>query len=248
MTGVAFIGFGEAGGILAAGLVGAGATVTSAYDILIHDPKKADALIAKAKKNGIAAAASPAEVALDVDVVIAAVVADQTVVAAQSVAAHLKPGQFYLDINSTSPRRKQEAARLIAASGASYIEAAVLNVVPGAGIKVPMLLAGEKAADLAALLTPFGMNLDPIGSEIGTASAVKMVRSVFVKGFNCILLECLVAASRFKVEERILDSLSGSYPAFDWRAFYPRRYAANQTLSDLHSDPTGCRGGSRATP
>jgi 3-hydroxyisobutyrate dehydrogenase-like beta-hydroxyacid dehydrogenase len=92
------------------------------------------------------------------------------------------------------------------------------------------------------------MNLDPIGSEIGTASAVKMVRSVFVKGFNCILLECLVAASRFKVEERILDSLSGSYPAFDWRAFYPRRYAANQTLSDLHSDPTGCRGGSRATP
>ena len=58
MTVVAFLGFGEAGGILAEGLLAAGAEVRAAYDILIDDAGKSAALKAKADAAGIEASAS----------------------------------------------------------------------------------------------------------------------------------------------------------------------------------------------
>ena len=252
MTTFAFIGFGEAGGILAAGLAKAGAAVRATYDILIENPATAARHRAKAEAQGIIAAPSAAQAVAGADVVISAVVADQTVVAAANVAPHLTPGQIYMDINSTSPKRKREAAAAIEAGGAAFVEAAVMNVVPGPGIKVPMLLAGREAPALVDLLRPYGMEVRAIGERIGDASAVKMVRSVFVKGFNCILLECMVAASRYKVEDRVLDSLDGSYPEFDWRAVadesLPRlirhgkrqsseMHAVAETLQDIDMDP-----------
>ena len=61
MTVVAFLGFGEAGGILAEGLLAAGAEVRAAYDILIDDAGKSAALKAKADAAGIDAFVSDAE-------------------------------------------------------------------------------------------------------------------------------------------------------------------------------------------
>ncbi|MBT6289995.1 MAG: NAD(P)-dependent oxidoreductase, partial [Rhodospirillaceae bacterium] len=110
MTVVAFLGYGEAGGILAQGLLAAGAEVRAAYDILIDDADKSAALKAKAEAAGIEASISAAEAVAGADVVLSAVVSDQTVAAAENTAPHLKSGQFYLDINSTSPDKKKSAA------------------------------------------------------------------------------------------------------------------------------------------
>ena len=218
MTVVAFLGYGEAGGILAQGLLAAGAEVRAAYDILIDDADKSAALKAKAEAAGIEASISAAEAVAGADVVLSAVVSDQTVAAAENTAPHLKSGQFYLDINSTSPDKKKSAAQLVEASGADYVEAAVMALVPPHGIRVPMLLAGRRAAALAEILSGLGMDVSAIGENIGDASAVKMVRSVFMKGFTAILLECLVAANKLGAEEAILDSLQVSFPDLDWRA------------------------------
>ncbi|MEE2761072.1 MAG: DUF1932 domain-containing protein [Pseudomonadota bacterium] len=218
MTVIAFLGYGEAGGILADGLLAAGAEVRAAYDILIDDSEKAGALRAKADAAGIVASNSAADAVAGADVVLSAVVSDQTVVAAEHSAPHLYAGQFYLDINSTSPDKKREAAQLVKASGADFVEAAVMDLVPPHGLSVPMLLAGARAADLAEILSGFGMDVSAIGENIGDASAVKMVRSVFMKGFTAILLECLVAANKLDAEEAIFDSLQVSFPDLDWRA------------------------------
>jgi len=215
MTVVAFLGYGEAGGILAQGLLAAGAEVRAAYDILIDDADKSAALKAKAEAAGIEASISAAEAVAGADVVLSAVVSDQTVAAAENTAPHLKSGQFYLDINSTSPDKKKSAAQLVEASGADYVEAAVMDLVPPHGIRVPMLLAGRRAAALAEILSGLGMDVSAIGENIGDASAVKMVRSVFMKGFTAILLECLVAANKLGAEEAILDSLQVSFPDLD---------------------------------
>jgi 3-hydroxyisobutyrate dehydrogenase-like beta-hydroxyacid dehydrogenase len=217
MTTIAFIGFGEAGGLLAQGLKGAGATVTACYDILIDDPKTAGKIEARAAERGIEAARSPAEAVAGADVVLSAVVCSETVVAAKSAAPHLKPGQIYMDINSSSPGMKREAAAAIEASGAAFVEAAVMDLVPPHGHKVPMLFAGAKAKELETLLTPYGMRLEAIGDRIGAASAIKMIRSVFLKGFTSVLFECLLAAHRAGVADRVLDSVQGTFPEMDWR-------------------------------
>ena len=217
MTTFAFIGFGEAGGLLASGLIASGATVAATYDLLIDDPAKAAAIQAKAAKLGITAARSAAEAIAKADIVIAAVVSDQALIAATNVASCIAPGQVYFDINSTSPMVKQQAAARIEAKGGAYIDAAVMDLVPPHGHKVPMFLAGKTAARIAPILTGFGMKVEAIGEAVGTASTIKMVRSVFLKGFSAILLESLVAASKVDAQEKVLDSLQVTFPQIDWQ-------------------------------
>lgn len=216
MTRVAFIGFGEAGGLIAEGLRGAGADVRSAYDILIDDGRLGPALADRARALGITATRTAADAVDGADIIVSAVTCEEIAAAAASVASALRAGQIYLDINSASPKAKREAAGVIEPSGAAFVEAAVMDLVPPHGHEVPMLLAGARAHDTQELLRPYGMNVTAIGDTIGQASAVKMVRSVFMKGFSAILLECLMAAAKLGAEKPVLDSLQTSYPELDW--------------------------------
>ncbi len=217
MTKIAFIGFGEAAGLLTDGLAEAGAEVTATYDILINDPAKAETHKQKAASKGVIAAAEAQQAVAGADIVISAVTSKEILVAAKNVAPHLKAGQIYMDINSASPEAKREAAMVIETSGADFVEAAVMDLVPPHGHKVPMLLAGVKAEALTATLSAYGMNVKAIGETIGNASSVKMVRSVFMKGFSAILLESLVAADKLNAADAVLESLQVTYPDMNWK-------------------------------
>lgn len=217
MTKIAFIGFGEAGSLIAAGLKDAGAGLTGAYDILIDAPEPPALLLSRADEIGVALARTPAEAVAGADIVISAVTTKKTLDAARGAARHLSPGQLWLDLNSTSPAIKRDAARVIEASNADFVEAAVMDLVPPHGHKVPMLLAGAKAALAVDLLHRLGMDVTAIGEEIGAASSVKMVRSVFMKGFTAILLESLVAAAELNAEDEVLKSLQVTFPGLDWK-------------------------------
>ena len=214
---IAFIGFGEAGQSIVGGLVAAGAEVVAAHDILFPDNERGARLRAAAEKLAIVAAFTPDEAVAGADIVFSTVTTDQSVVAARQVAPHLAPGQVYLDLNSTSPGCKRSVAALVEASGAEFVEAAVMAVVPPHRHKVPLLLAGAGAAALAERLRPLGMDVQVAGENIGDASAIKMIRSVVMKGLDAILVESMLAANRLGVEEQVLESLDGSFPGLDWR-------------------------------
>lgn len=220
-TTFAFVGFGEAGQYLSKGLQGEGARVSAAYDILFDAPdaggaKGAAVRVALADRE-IAAAASPAEAVADADMVISAVTAKQVAAAGDAAGPYLRPGQIFLDINSASPGAKRDASKSVIAAGADYVEAAVMSNVPPHGHRVPMFLAGTAADKAAALMTPLGMNVEVVGTEIGQASSIKMIRSVMVKGLEALLVESLTAAHRAGVEDKVIESLGESFPGLDWR-------------------------------
>jgi 3-hydroxyisobutyrate dehydrogenase-like beta-hydroxyacid dehydrogenase len=60
------------------------------------------------------------------------------------------------------------------------------------------------------------MRVSVAGGEIGAAAAIKMVRSVMIKGMEALTLECFLAAARAGVEDQIIASLSKSFPTLDW--------------------------------
>lgn len=252
MTRIVFIGFGEAGGLLADGLLGAGADVAATYDILIHDADKAVVHREKASSKGVIASENIEDAVEGADVIISAVVSTEILVAAENVAPYLTPGQIYFDINSASPKAKREAADVIEATGAHFVEAAVMDLIPPRGHKTPMLLAGEQAERTITMLAPFGMDVRAIGTDIGAASSVKMVRSVFMKGFSAVLLESLYAASKLDAEDAVLDSLQITYPGLDWKElaeyYMPRliqhgkrqseeMHSVSETLEELGVEP-----------
>jgi 3-hydroxyisobutyrate dehydrogenase-like beta-hydroxyacid dehydrogenase len=127
---------------------------------------------------------------------------------------------YFLDINSVSPGRKQETAKLLGDAG-RYVDVAVLAPIYPARHQTPMLLAGPHADAIAATLAALGMRVSIAGAETGAAAAIKMVRSVMIKGIEALTLECFLAASRAGVIDAVAASMKNNYPGLDWGKIVP---------------------------
>lgn len=208
---IALVGFGEAGQHIGRGLAARGGRVR-AYDIRHNEP----ALVEAAKQGGIEFSGSPSAVE-GATLVFSLVTASSAVDAARATAKHLRAGQTYIDFNSVSPATKRAVADAIAPSGARFVEAAIMAPVPGPNEKVPLLLSAPGAEEIAGRLNGIGMKAEIAGDRIGDASLSKMLRSIFIKGIEALMLESLVAARHAGIEERILDSVQKTLPGINWR-------------------------------
>lgn len=213
---IALIGYGEVGGIFAADLLAGGAERVSAYDILFNGAD-GPAKRARAEAAGVVPAGSPREACAGADVVISAVTAAATAAVAEAAAGFLVPGQMLFDINSASPSTKRNAARHVTEAGARYVEGAVMASVPGPRLAVPILGGGPDAGRAADLLNPLGMRITPAATEYGRASAMKLCRSIVIKGLEALIIDCGAAAARWEVEDEVFASLSATFPSVDWR-------------------------------
>ncbi|WP_336778223.1 NAD(P)-dependent oxidoreductase [Pantoea sp. USHLN256] len=217
---ITFIGFGEAGGILAHDLQAQGNSVT-VWDRKALEAENLPALRQKAQHSGVRLANSLAEALQDAALVFSTVTASQALNVAQQAAALLHNGQHFLDLNSVAPHTKRVAAEVISASDASYVDVAVMAPVPPKRLATPLLIGGVQAAQVQPLLQQLGCNSRLLGCEVGEASAIKMCRSVMIKGLEALTTECLSAARQYGVEEAVLDSLHASFPSLGWNDQLP---------------------------
>jgi 3-hydroxyisobutyrate dehydrogenase-like beta-hydroxyacid dehydrogenase len=219
-TTLCFIGFGEAGQAIAAGLREAGTVEKiAAWDILFPQAE-GQKLKAAADTIGVRSASSAADAVRGADIIISAVTAASSGDAAASVKAHLTGNPFFLDINSVSPGRKQDTDKLLGES-ARYVDVAVLAPIYPARHQTPMLLAGPHAEAVAPALAALGMRATIAGNETGAAAAIKMVRSVMIKGIEALTMECFLAAARAGVIDEVAASLKNNYPGLDWAKVVP---------------------------
>ena len=211
---VGLVGYGEVGRILAEDLRAQGVAV-SAYDLKLDGPQQAG-LRDHAATHGVVLAASHAALAAQADFIVSAVTASQTVAVARAVAPSIRQGAWFLDFNSASPGAKQRAATLIDGAGARYVEGAVMTSIPPYRIKVPLLLGGSHAAELAPLLAALGFDAKVASDRLGVASATKMCRSVMIKGLEAMVIESFTTARAYGVEDAVLASLKETFPGIDW--------------------------------
>jgi 3-hydroxyisobutyrate dehydrogenase-like beta-hydroxyacid dehydrogenase len=246
---IGFLGYGEAARAFHEGLARPGLAFL-AYDILLdqNDKAMADAMEAR----GARVARDVAALA-EADWIFSAVTADQSFLAIEPLLPHLRHGQVVVDINSVSPARKKATSDAVEAAGATYLDMAVMAPVHPRKHRTPVLIAGEAAERIGADLTLLGFSLSISGTEPGRATAVKMVRSLFVKGLEAITVETLLAAEASGCFEEILASLSGSFPGLGWPSFaeyqfertstHGRRRAAEMMESAVTLDDLGLNGG-----
>jgi 3-hydroxyisobutyrate dehydrogenase-like beta-hydroxyacid dehydrogenase len=209
---IGLIGVGEAGAAIASGLQEEHGLTVAGYDARGADP----AVRARAERAGVELVADLAELAERADVVICLASAKVAVPIARDITPHLSSIHLYTDWNSASPEVKREVGEVVSASGASYVDGAVMAAVPPHRHRVPVLLSGNGAEQLSAALAGYGMQLEILGSEPGQASAVKMFRSLLVKGLEALLLECAVGAQAYGATQRVLESMNGTLPTEDW--------------------------------
>jgi 3-hydroxyisobutyrate dehydrogenase-like beta-hydroxyacid dehydrogenase len=214
---IGLIGYGEVGKVFSAGLKAPSAVERmSAWDRKFVNPASMTAELAHAAQAGVQACTSMQALCQTSELIISAVTASNTLAVAQEAATYIRVGSIFLDFNSASPGTKQQCAALIEASGAHYVEAGVMTSVPPYGIKTPMLLGGSKAAELAALLISWGMDAKAISDKLGVASAIKMCRSVMIKGLEALVIESYTTARAYGVEDHVLPTLAETFPSIDW--------------------------------
>jgi 3-hydroxyisobutyrate dehydrogenase-like beta-hydroxyacid dehydrogenase len=246
---LALIGFGEAGSTFArAGRWGANAR---GYDIL-------DARRAVMVQCGITPCDTAQEALAGAEIALSLVTADAALEVARNCAAHLTQGALWCDMNSVAPETKRAAAGAVEAHGGRYVDVAVMAPVEPAALGVPLLLSGPTAGEALQLLDAAGFtNTRVVGDEVGRASAIKMIRSVMVKGLEALSWECAAAADVAGVFEEVMASLDASEKRLGWadkiaynrermEAHGARRAAemeeAAKTLLDLGIEPIMTRG------
>jgi 3-hydroxyisobutyrate dehydrogenase-like beta-hydroxyacid dehydrogenase len=212
---ISFIGFGEAGQAIASGLREEGIEQIAAWDILFPAAEGAK-LKAAGEKMGVKLAHSAAGAVANADMVISAVTAASSYEAAESVAPHLSGSPYYLDINSVSPGKKQATAKLMEGR-ARYVDVAVIAAIHPKRHKTPLLISGPHAKSAAPLLQELEMQLRIVPGDVGAAAAIKMIRSVMIKGIEALTLECFLAAHRAGIVDAVAESMKNNYPGIDFK-------------------------------
>lgn len=219
---VALIGFGEAGSTFAR--AGAWGGRAAGFDV---DPGREAAMA----EHGVKPGAGIADALCRAPLALSLVTADAALAAARDAAPLLPPGAIWCDMNSVAPDTKRAAARVIEAAGGRYVDVAVLAPVDPARLAVPLLLAGGAADAAAEGLVALGFtNLRIVGAEVGRASAIKMIRSVMVKGIEALTAEMMLAAEAAGVADEVLASLDASENPRPW----PQRAAYNLERMRTH--------------
>ncbi|WP_245428194.1 NAD(P)-dependent oxidoreductase [Roseiarcus fermentans] len=219
---IAFIGFGEAAQAFLAGWrtePGFVATL-AAYDIKTDSP---DAAVREGKRadyvraNVIGASTAPAAVA-GATSVFSVVTADSAHEAAIAALPGLAPGAFFFDCDSCAPQTKARSAKAVDAAGGRYVDVAVMAPVHPRLHRTPLLISGPHAEAALPVLAGLGMAAAIHDGPVGSASAIKMIRSIMMKGLEALVAECVLAGTKAGVIDTVLDSLDDTYPGFDWKA------------------------------
>jgi 3-hydroxyisobutyrate dehydrogenase-like beta-hydroxyacid dehydrogenase len=247
---IGFLGFGEVASRFSVALSQHGAEVC-AFDVRATQLDGTEKLAARAAGAPIAIVPLT-EMTARVDLVLSTVTTDVALEAARACAAHLEWRHTFVDLNATSPALKREIASAVAASGAAFVEGAILGAVGVTGADTRILVCGERGQSIAETLTSRGLNVGFYGTEIGRASTFKLLRSVFSKGLEALLLEAQIAARRAgigddvwreileTIDERPFAEVGGNWIRTHGAA-HARRYhemvQVEALLRDLGLDP-----------
>ncbi len=195
-----FIGFGEAAYHLAKGFSAAGLTGIVAYSPSASQAEADDPIRQKAADAGVELVSTPKAVCQRATLIISLTPGKAALPALRKVRAHLRPGQIYVDASTASVKDMEKAAELLEGK-AAFVDAAIMDPVPMSGIKVFTVASGSHAEQFRAMVTPYGMNIQVVSDKPGAASAMKLLRSVCMKGLAALLLESLEAGQRYGIAD-----------------------------------------------
>jgi 3-hydroxyisobutyrate dehydrogenase-like beta-hydroxyacid dehydrogenase len=217
---IALLGFGEAGSAIARGLAAEGGwrgpsrpgdnapRRLIAIDTALDRDARGTALGKQARSLDVAIEGGYTKALRQADLVICAVPGEHALEAAEATAPLLKKGAHYLDLCTVTGKMSDEDRAPIEAAGGYFIDIAVMGGFFKQGIKAPMLVAGADVEAVVAWMNANGFDAKVLGPKPGSASSVKMLRSVLIKGVEALGVEALVTAQRQGILEEVLDCLS----------------------------------------
>ncbi|MBE7244559.1 MAG: NAD(P)-dependent oxidoreductase [Actinomycetospora chiangmaiensis] len=201
------VGYGEIGSTLGAGLRGAGLESIACYDKYAFDGPYADLIQARARDAGVTLVRSNGDLAEAADLIVSVTPGAASLESADAFAPVLASRHTFLDFASATPKIKQGVAAKLEATGARLGDGSIEGT-PLHGYSMRMLSSGPAGERVRDLLVPWGMQIEFTGPVLGTASGIKIIRSVLIKGIEALTDEMLLAAHQYGIDEIVLASAS----------------------------------------
>ena len=208
---IGFIGYGEASYNISKGLHETSKPLIYAFDIMWPKQDTNNIIGNRAKECNVSLVPTMGELIEKADIILCATSAKSALSIAKLASEYLKPGKIYADINSASPMVKKQIDTVVSGTGADFVDCGVMDIIPPHRQKVPIAVSGSGARKFADFANSIGMNVTFINETAGSASTLKMLRSVFMKGLTSLLLEMLVPASKIGVEDKIMEYISKTF-------------------------------------
>ena len=159
-------------------------------------------------------AASDAEIAA-ADIILSIVPPGEAVALAERLAGAITAGTkkpVFVDCNAVNVATVEAIARIIAPSGAPFVDAGIIGGPPKPGTKGPVFYVSGDAAPGLACLGDLGLDLRVIDGPVGAASALKMSYAGINKGFTALGAAIALAATRAGAEQALRAELAASQP------------------------------------
>ena len=207
---IGFIGYGEAAYNITLGFSQNGITGIRANDAMMGHPVMGKQVHARAAEAGVELVSDAKEVARWADVLFAAVPSSFTLDVCNTVKSELRPGQIYADVSASTPATKIAIWEQIKDTGVYFADAAMLGSLPQDKHRVPITVSGNGAEKFKEAMEPYGMRITLAGDKAGAASAIKLVRSIFMKGIATLMIETMQAADAYDVTDEIVASIGKS--------------------------------------
>eukprot|EP00747_Dinoflagellata_sp_TGD_P210620 gnl/TRDRNA2_/TRDRNA2_83883_c0_seq1.p1 gnl/TRDRNA2_/TRDRNA2_83883_c0~~gnl/TRDRNA2_/TRDRNA2_83883_c0_seq1.p1 ORF type:complete len:322 (+),score=54.81 gnl/TRDRNA2_/TRDRNA2_83883_c0_seq1:70-1035(+) len=226
-----FIGLGSMGGRMAAntakkfGVVGG---PTAAHCLLVHDlNEEAAKAVAAANPVTTSVASSQAEIASRCSSVLLCL-PDGAIVrnVVRSIAPHVAPGTVVVDCSTTGPEVAQEAAAVLAETGAHFLDAPVTGTPARASSATLTVMVGGDAQHLAEvrpILETFGSRVLHMGA-IGSGQVTKAMNNCLYNVSVAAMAEMLPLAQRAGISlEPFVEAVSsGTGQSFGFQQWAPK--------------------------
>jgi 3-hydroxyisobutyrate dehydrogenase-like beta-hydroxyacid dehydrogenase len=132
---------------------------------------------------------------------------------AQQMAPYLTASTLYVDCNAVSPQTVLEIEKVIAPTGAMFVDGGIIGGPPVEGKPGPVFYFSGEQAFRALVLKNCGLDVRDLKAPIAAASGLKMSYAGITKGTTAILSAMMLAASRFGAADALHAELSDSQKA-----------------------------------
>jgi len=207
---IGFIGFGEAAFNIALGLGSEGVTGIVAYDVMMKDATMGKLVRSRANEAKVELLQDARVLAKGAEIIFVAVPSSFALDVCSEIKNEINSDKLYVDVSASTPTVKQQIWEAVRGTGVQFVDAAMLGSLPKDKHKVPITASGNGAKQFYDIMTPFGMKITLAGDKAGAASAIKLVRSVFMKGVAALMIEMLQAAEAYGVAGEVIASVGES--------------------------------------
>jgi 3-hydroxyisobutyrate dehydrogenase-like beta-hydroxyacid dehydrogenase len=202
---IAILAAGNMGAATAARITASGGTVLTCLD------NRSKATRDRAEQAGMRNATLPDLAKADMFLSICP--PSEAVAMASAMAPHLTAASLYVDCNAVSPQTILEIEKIIAPTGAGFVDGGIIGGPPTDGKPGPVYYFSGAAAPKAMALADYNLEVKDLNGPIAAASGLKMSYAGITKGTTAILSAMMLAASRFGAAAALHAELANSQKA-----------------------------------